>query len=296
MTHPLAPIVVGIDGSAGGLLAVRWAAAEASMRQRPLSIVHAFIWPLMGVPLGPASNGPQDAGLRHEAEGFVGEAVAHARSTAPDVDVTGKVVTGPAIPTLVAESADAELMVVGSRGLGGFSGLLVGSVGVGTAAHASCPVVVVRPTAADHGDEKRPVVVGFDGSAHSSLATTFAFEEAALRGLPLVVVHTWTAPSSVRPGEVLPLVYDPLVVEQTTRRELVDQLAPWQQKFAEVDVRFEVEHARPARTLLQQAKHAELVVVGSRGRGGFRGLLLGSVSQALVHHATCPAAVIRERP
>ncbi|MQA03411.1 MAG: universal stress protein, partial [Streptosporangiales bacterium] len=116
------------------------------------------------------------------------------------------------------------------------------------------------------------------------------------RGVPLVVVHTWTAPASVRPGEMLPLVYDPEVVQQTVRSELTEQLGLWRDKHPGVDVRMHVEHSRSAPALLHQAERAELVVVGSRGRGGFRGLLLGSVSQALVHHAPCPVAVIRERP
>ncbi|MQA06662.1 MAG: universal stress protein, partial [Streptosporangiales bacterium] len=144
MAQEPAPIVVGIDGSEDGLQAVRWAAREAALRGHALRIVHAFIWPMMNVPLGPSPVGPQEGGLRHEAEGFVGEAIALARSTAPDVAITGDIVTGSAVPTLVDESHHAELVVVGSRGLGGFSGLLVGSVGVGTAAHASCPVVIVR--------------------------------------------------------------------------------------------------------------------------------------------------------
>lgn len=295
MTRPAsAPVVVGVDGSEASRTAVTWAASEAALRRRPLRIVHAFVWPLLGVPLGPSPSGPQDAGLRNEANGFVDDAVAYARSLEPDVDASGEVLVGMATPTLVAESKLADLVVVGHRGLGGFSGLLVGSVGVGTAAHAHCPVVVVRRR--DRGQDAAigHVVVGVDGSPESELAIAFAFEEASRRGLGLTAVHAWTAPTSVAPGEMLPLIYDVDLIDQEETRLLAELLAGWREKYPDVHVQQHVTHARATRTLVEESETAELVVVGSRGRGGIRGLLLGSVSQTLVYHASCPVAIVRE--
>ena len=284
-----APVVVGVDGSASALSAVRLAADEAAARNRPLRIVHAFIWPQLKVPLGPSPFGPAEGGLRNQAERVVAEAVAEATKTASGATVTGAVVTGAPAVVLVHESHHAALIVIGSRGLGGFSGLLVGSVAVQVAAHAECPVMVVRGAARSDG----PVVVGVDGSPLSNLAVGFAAEEAALHGTDLVAVHTFTGPVSAGPGDMLPLVYDPSLVESQENLVLAESLAGIRERYPDVPVTARLVRGRAARALIEQSRAAQLVVLGARGLGGFTGLLLGSVSQAVLHHAHCPLAIVR---
>lgn len=292
-----APIVVGVDGSQSGLDAVRVAVQMGSERHRPVRVVHAFIWPLMHVPLGPAVSAPAEGGLRHDAERIVGTAVDLAHLVNPNVETVGAVVEGAASPVLLHEARDAALVVVGDRGLGGFTGLLVGSVAVQLAAHAPCPVLVVRGAEQPGG----PVVVGVDGSGHSDLAVGFAFEEAAFRGVPLHAVHAWTHPVASEPGDMLPPVYDVDDVGNEEARLLSEAVAGWCDRYPEVKVRKTVVRGRASRVIVEESAHAQLLVVGARGRGGFTGLVLGSVSQAALHHARCPVAVVRhgawaERP
>ncbi len=285
-----APVVVGVDGSEVALHAVRAAAREAADRHRPLRVVHAFIWPLMGVPLGPAPGAPAGGGLRNQAEQCVAEAVAEAGKAAPDVAVSGTVVDGAAAAVLLAESRDAALVVLGSRGLGGFAGLLIGSVAVQVSSRADCPVLVVRGEPRADG----PVVVGVDGSELSQEAVGFAFEEAARRGTELVAVHAWLYPTPAGPGDILPLVYDLDAFRQEEERTLAESVAGWSERYPEVPVRQRLVRGSPARALVEESRTAQLVVVGARGRGALSGLLLGSVSHAVLHHAHSPLAIVRK--
>ncbi|MEH1100779.1 universal stress protein [Micromonospora sp. CPCC 205561] len=284
-----APVVVGVDGSADALDAVRVAAREAAARRRPLRVVHAFIWPLTATPLGAAEGAPAGAGLRHQAERYVAEAVAEAGRAAPEVPVTGAVVDGAATPVLLDESREAALMVLGHRGLGGFAGLLIGSVTVQLSAHALCPVLVVRGESRADG----PVVVGVDGSECSAEAVEFAFAEASRRGAPLLAVHAWLFPSPVGPGDVLPLVYDLDALAADEERSLAESLANFAERYPDVPVRHRLMRGSPARVLVEESKTAQLVVVGARGRGPLAGLLLGSVSHAVLHHAHSPLVIVR---
>jgi nucleotide-binding universal stress UspA family protein len=247
----------------------------------------------MRVPLGPPEFGPADGGLRAAAERLLIAAETRAQLAAPDVKVTSQLVVGDAAPALLQCARDAELLVVGSRGLGGFLGLLVGSVGVAVAAHAPCPVIVVRPR-----PDNRPrtvgdsVVVGADGSELSAAAIQFAFQTAARRKVGLTAVRVWTPPRSAHPARI------PLdKIEATERRQLLDTLKDSRQRFPDVDVELElVRDNHPGRALIESSTQACLVVVGTRGHGGFAGLLLGSVSQSVLEHASCPVAVVRRRP
>ncbi|MFG3421622.1 universal stress protein [Micromonospora sp. NPDC049460] len=284
-----APVVVGVDGSAAALDAVRAAAREAAQRQRPLRVVHAFIWPLTRVPVDPVPGAPTGAGLRNQAERYVAEAVAEAGKAAPEVAVTGAVVDGAATPVLLDESRDAALVVLGHRGLGGFAGLLIGSVTVQVSAHALCPVLVVRGEPRADG----PVVVGVDGSANSTEAVAFAFEEASRRGAPLLAVQAWLFPSPVGPGDILPLVYDLDAYAAEEERVLAESVAGFAERYPDVPVRHRLVRGSPARVLVDESKAAQLVVVGARGRGPLSGLLLGSVSHAVLHHAHSPLAIVR---
>jgi len=205
------------------------------------------------------------------------------------VSVDTAVLVGPPIPTLIEESKAALLMVLGSRGLGGFTGILVGSTAVALAAHAQCPVAVVRGSRATG-----PVVVGVDGSPAGEAAVTVAFEEASLRGAELVAVHTWWehASDAAYVAAIEPVLnWDSLQLRG--EEELAERLAGYQEKYPDVTVRRTVTRGRPVHNLLDLATEAQLIVVGSRGRGGFRGMLLGSTSQALVYHSPCPLIVAR---
>ncbi|WP_412538755.1 universal stress protein [Longispora sp. K20-0274] len=286
-------VVVGVDGSELALAAVDWAADAAALRGRPLRIVHASIWPQMRLPDGPVHASEILAGLRAQPEEFVAAAVARARAGHPDLSVTTEIIEGAPGPVLLRESRTAAMVVLGHRGLGGFTGLLVGSVGVQLAAHAACPVVVVRPHTLPPGPAAGTVVVGVDGSEESNAAVEFAFTEASLNGVGLTAVHAYRFPQSTEPGDMLPLVYDADILAEEELRMFTESLSGWQERFPDVKVHHHQVRARAGKALVEASPGAHLLVVGSRGRGGFTGLLLGSVSQAALHHADCPVAVVR---
>ncbi|MCX4884896.1 universal stress protein [Streptomyces turgidiscabies] len=285
-------VVVGADGSASSLSAVEAAAREARWRRAGLRLVHAFIWPAMHVPLGRSFPGPPESGLRNMVERLMAEAEERARTVAPDVGVSRAVVTGEPLTVLEAQSRAAELVVVGSRGLGGFVGLMVGSTAVHLAAHGQCPVLVVR----EQGESTGPIVVGVDGSSNGAGAVDFAFAEAALRGVGIVALHAWTtwnAPMPAPQDEAMPYANEPQALAAREERLLHEALAGHQETYPGVSVKHEVIHSGTREALIEASRTAQLLVVGARGRGGFAGLLLGSVSQAMLHHAHCPVAVVR---
>ncbi|EEP69829.1 UspA domain-containing protein [Micromonospora sp. ATCC 39149] len=284
-----AAVVVGADGSESSLRAVRLAAGEAARRNRPLRVVHGFIWPLLRVPLGPAPGGPPGAGLRHQAERLVAEAVAEAETAAPDVRITGEIIDGEAAAVLVGESPTAVMIVVGDRGLGGFATLVLGSVAVKVAAYADCPVLVARGAARTDG----PVVVGVDGSALSHAAVEFAAEAATVRGVTLRAVHAYRHPASTGPGDMQPLVHDKRELRSEEERVLAESLAGLGERWPQLPVEAAAVRDRPVAALTEASRGAQLLVVGGRGRGEFTGLVLGSVSHAVLHHADCPVAVVR---
>ena len=284
-----APVVVGIDGSEQSRAALRLAVREATWRKRPLRVVHAFVWPLLHAPLGPSPLGPPEGGLRNQAERLVTEAVEHVRQAQPDLQVDGEVVDGQASVVLLGEARDAELVVLGDRGLGGFGSLLLGSVAIQVVTHAPCPVLVAKGEDRTEG----PVVVGVNGSPLSDLAIGYAMEEALWRRTNLVAIHSWKHPSPVMPGDMQIPVYDANTVEQELSQRLSEAMTGWRDRFPDVPVEERVVHGPPARTLVNAARDAQLIVVGARGRGGFAGLLLGSVSQAVLHHAPCSVGIVR---
>jgi len=284
-------VVAGVDGSDEALAAVRAATLEATRRGCGLKLVHAFVWPEFKVPTGPPEGGPPEGGLRHEAERFLDDAAKVAAHTDPRVPITTEVMNGAPARVLLHQAPEAEVIVVGSRGLGGFSGLLVGSVAVQVAAYSSVPVLVIRGE--ERGDG--PVVLGVDASPESRAAVAEGFAEADRRGATLLAVHTWTRPVSTGPGDMLPLVYDAEDVEGEERRLLSEALSGYREKHPDVTVSEQVLQRRPAPTLVDMSRTAQVVVVGSRGRGGFKGLVLGSVSQQLLHHAECPVLVVPRR-
>ncbi|MGW4146710.1 universal stress protein [Streptomyces albogriseolus] len=285
-------VVVGVDGSPSSLVAVEAAAREARWRGAGLRVVHAFLWPAMHAPRGRSPLGPPEGEPHNRVEHLVAEAVTRARDTAPGVEVSHVVVTGEPVTVLEAQSRAADLVVVGSRGMGGFVGLLIGSTAAHLAAHGRCPVLVVR----EGGDEKGPVVVGVDGSAAGERAIEFAFAEASLRGAPLRAIHAWTLwnapPSELHEGADT-YVAMPEGVAEAEERLVSEALAGCRERYPGVSVESRAPRGQTREALIEASRSARLLVVGARGRGGFAGLMLGSVSQAVLHHAHCPVAVVR---
>jgi len=289
---PVRPVVVGVDGSQDSLVAADLAADEAELRHRPLEIVHAFVppfgaepWAVLPPPPGPGTQPVVPAEVLHEhAERLLHDAASRIREKHPDLSMISRLRDGLPAAVLTGSSRQAELVVVGHRGRGGFPGMLAGSVAVQLAAHAACPVIVARGSAVPEA----PVVLGADGSQAARRAAVFAFDAAARYGVPVTALYAWPAdlawpPELVRAGYPPPEVPD--LVGET--------LAGIADRYPGVVVRPEVHrHTAAHQALLAASANARLVVVGSRGRGGFRGLLLGSVSQALIHHAGAPVAVV----
>ncbi|PXY36539.1 universal stress protein [Prauserella flavalba] len=287
-------IVSGVDGSASALHAAAWAAAEAERHGARLRLVHAYLVPDHGYPGFLATAHEVREGLRKQGEGWLREAKEAAEKAAPGVEVETALTEKLATTALLGESRGATLVVLGSRGLGGFSGLPIGSVAVALAAHGECPVIVVRGKRPDDvPPTEGPVVVGIDESEASRLAVEFAFAEAARRRVPLVAVHVWNDVTLEATVRMYPLTIDPADVDAREGAMLEEQLADCRQRYPDVTVEAVVERGRPVRTLLELGERAQLVVVGSRGRGGFTGMLLGSTSRTLVVHAPCPVAVVR---
>ncbi|MBF8191887.1 universal stress protein [Nonomuraea sp. K274] len=275
-------IIVGVDGSQTGLDATGWAAAEAAVRNVPLTVAHACPKWLC------EESGDRYAEvgrwMREQAHTVLTEAEDRARREQPGISVESALLPGDPRTALIRVSERAELLVVGCRGIGGVRGLLVGSVAYGVAAHAATTVVLVPEPPTAPRDE---VVVGADGSPGGARALGFAFREAELRGLRLRAVHAWAWP---HPGGFEPA--DPQS-ERYEQRRLMDWLTVHRERHPDVEMVAEVVHGHPVEVLREAAVGAALLVVGSRGRGQVAGMILGSVSQAMLHHAPCPLAVVR---
>jgi len=284
------PIVVGVDGSDESLVGLAWAVREAMHEHRGLRLVHAWEVPVPGYVPVPASVDL----VRESAEAVLAESVAKVQEWSPGLPVEGRLTHGPAARVLVDEGAEGTLVVVGSHGRGGFARLLLGSSSAAVAAHASVPVVITRGTEPDEAWRIAPVVVGVDGSEVSEAAIEFAFQAASRRGRGLVAVHAWSQPDPLV-DEAYAVLSEASTRQTEARLAVAESLAGWRDKYPDVEVSEVVADGHPVDALLAEAAsyEASLLVVGCRGRGGFAGLLLGSVSRGVLHHATCPIAVVR---
>ena len=293
-------VTVGVDGSGESLAAADWAAREALRREAPLRLVHVR----EPDPASPA-GAYADAGTRdHWARRIPRDAASGLAERYPHLELTAEQVTGHAADVLTDLGKEAELLVIGTRGLGVVAGFLVGSVALTTVAHVPCPVVLVRAGTTEEDARRQPagdpatpgpyrdVVLGAELYRPCDELFAFAFEAAARRGAPLRVVHAWNPP----------LVYgiDPIAVDtglatelaEESARALKDALRPWRGKYPEVEVNAQALVGRPARHLLEAASDASLVVVGRRNRRSPLGFHLGPVTHAVMHHSTAPVAVV----
>lgn len=288
-------VVVAVDGSEASNNAVRWAANTANKRGVPLRLAASYTMPQFLYAEGMVPPQELFDELQTETMETVEAARTIAHEVAPDIKIGYTIAEGSPIDMLLEMSSDVTMIVMGSRGLGGLSGMVMGSVSAAVVSHAKCPVVVVREdNQVTDTNKYGPVVVGVDGSEVSQRATEFAFEEAQARGAKLVAIHTWMdmqVQASLAGLAAAQQEWNVIEDEQT--QLLHDRIQPLLERFPDVDVDMVITRDRPIRALEDSAKDAQLLVVGSHGRGGFRGMLLGSTSRALLQSAPCPMVVVR---
>lgn len=288
-------VVVAVDGSEASNNAVRWAANTANKRGVPLRLAASYTMPQFLYAEGMVPPQELFDELQTETMETVEAARTIAHEAAPDIKIGYTIAEGSPIDMLLEMSTDVTMIVMGSRGLGGLSGMVMGSVSAAVVSHAKCPVVVVREdNQVTDTNKYGPVVVGVDGSEVSQRATEFAFEEAQARGAKLVAIHTWMdmqVQASLAGLAAAQQEWNVIEDEQT--QLLHDRIQPLLERFPDVDVDMVITRDRPIRALEDSAKDAQLLVVGSHGRGGFRGMLLGSTSRALLQSAPCPMVVVR---
>ena len=290
-------VVVAVDGSPSSQVAVRWAARDAAMRHVALTVVH--VAPSLAAPASmwgwPADRIPEEVLeiQENEARRVITEAINVAKDDGaggdrPEID--SELFFGSPVPTLVDLSKEAQMVVVGCRGRTGRHRRLLGSVSTGLIHHAHRPVAVIHDEVPSSLQSAQlPVLVGIDGSRASELATAIAFEEASWRGVDLVALHVWSD------ADMPALIgIEESALQSAAEKALAESLAGWNERYPEVTVHRLVEFERPARHLLDKSERAQLVVVGSHGRGGFAGMLLGSVSTAVAQAARVPVIVARQ--
>ncbi len=285
-------ILVGVDGSAESEAAIRWATAEAIMRGRPLTLMHAIpplrvSWPAAYLETGLVES--QEANAREVIENAQKSVEASAGSSQPPA-VRTEMRHTDAPSAMVVGSREAYMTVVGSRGMGAVGRAILGSVSGGLVHHGHGPIAIIHAEESDAPDVTSPVLLGIDGSPASEDATALAFEEASRRGVDLVALHAWSDVG------VIPLLgMDWHRYEDEGHEVLAERLAGWQERYPDVHVRRRIVCDQPARWLVEESQQAQLVVVGSHGRGGFSGMMLGSISSKVAQAAKAPVIVVRSR-
>ncbi|WP_406815395.1 universal stress protein [Mycobacterium sp. M23085] len=285
-------ILVCVDGSEASDAAVTWAAREGIMRHLPITLMHAVAPVVVGWPVGQLyAEMPewQQESAQHVVD-QARERVATNLDSAKCAEIHTEISYSSIMPALIDATREAWMVVVGSQGLGAAGRLLLGSVTAGLLHHAYCPVAVIHSNAAVTPDANAPVLVGTDGSPASEAAIALAFEEASRRGVDLVALHAW---SDVGVFPILGMNWRDREAEG--QELLAERLAGFHEQYPDVHVKRVIVCDKPSRWLLEEAEHAQLVVVGSRGRGGFAGMLLGSVSSHVAQAASVPVIVTRGR-
>jgi nucleotide-binding universal stress UspA family protein len=293
------PIVVGVDGSWSANRALMWAADEASRLRLPLLIMHSADFPAFSSSAGVDFDGSLVWSVQDDGERLLRQARDQVRERYPDLPVELRLENLSPVAGLAQVSRGARMVVLGSSGKGALRGALAGSNAVGVLHRAHCPVAVIRGEEPD-SSVPGPVLVGVDDSPASDLAVKLAFDEAAWRGADLIAAHARTEHLAVSAGVAacpLPMDWDGADWDGAGRGEeqmLAEKTGFWQERYPTVKVRKVLSFARPKRWLLELAKGAQLVVVGTRGRGEFASTFLGSTSQAMVYHSPCPLLIARE--
>ncbi|MGB3335382.1 MAG: universal stress protein [Mycobacterium sp.] len=283
-------ILVCVDGSPESDAAVAWAAAEAVLRSLPITLIHVVTPLEVGWPAEEHADG-MPTWQADEAKEIIARAcgvVEANRGSGPSLEVHTKVESSKVVPALIDAAEGSWMTVVGSTGLGAIGRVLLGSVSTSLLHHAGGPVAVIHTDRAPAMDGA--VLVGIDGSPASETATALAFDEASRRGVPLVALHAWYDIG------VLPVLgMDWHDYERQGHEVLAERLAGWQEQYPDVLVERRVVCDQPAHWLLREAERAQLVIVGSRGRGAFASMTLGSVSSAVAQAAGIPVIVVRPR-
>ncbi|MGV9665245.1 universal stress protein [Nocardia niigatensis] len=283
-------IVAAVDGSASSYQAAAWAAVAADLHGCQLHLVTSTA-PSAGELPREVLRDADLALLDREGQRIVDEAgrVARAGAAGAVVPITSEVIGEPIIDYLLEQSRRVRAVAVGSRGLGAIRSRVLGSVADAVVRHAHCPVAVIHGTEApDPVCADKPVLVGVDGTPNSVPALEFAFEEASARKVGVTALYAWTDIL----GSYVPLIgWEPLRAQ--ANEVLSERLAGFGERYPEVTVRRLLVMERPGQALLAESEHAQLVVVGSHGRGGFTGMLLGSTSSTVLHHVQIPTVVVR---
>lgn len=286
-------LIVGVDGSDDAAAALVWAAREAELHGWPITAVLA--WRILNQPHDDATAGFDPDFAAPDALEELTAAVRRALGDAGAAPVALLPVHELPFRALLDASDDADLLVVGTRGRGGFTSLLLGSVSQHLVHHATCPIAIVRPVGQPAIEGAERIVVGIDGSATARAALLWAIEEAVCRGAALSVVYAWQMPYVGNYPYSGPEL-DPALFEEPARRGLEDALDAVADLTKDIEVLPSHPMGSAASAILDVAEGADLVVVGARGLGGFSGMMLGSVSQQLAHHARCPLVIIPVTP
>ncbi|MEU4585557.1 universal stress protein [Kitasatospora aureofaciens] len=278
------PVIVGVDGSGRSLRALMWATHEAALHNAALRVVHVLPTWEHDIPFHPPGMW---LSVRDHGVDILTEAATIAKESRPGLDVSAELMVGHPAAVFVDLSKQASAVVLGARGEGGLSNVLLGSVSLQVSGHAEAPVVVVGYVSG--GNDR--ILVGTDGSESSSAALAYAFEEASLRRAALHVLRAWGLPTPPDDSTVP----DPEQIAEDYRQECERGLAVLRARYPDINVQVELVRSRPSDALVRASGRADLAVVGSRGKGGFHGLAVGSVSHALLQDASCPVAVIRSK-